>query len=67
VRSTVHDAFFLGYQVVVPEDCVAGTSPREQVSSLYDIGTHFGLISTAVVVGGALARGEVRHNRTGNG
>jgi len=45
VRSTVHDAFFHGYRVVVPEDCVAATGPREQESSLYDIGTHFGLVS----------------------
>jgi ureidoacrylate peracid hydrolase len=47
VRSTVHDAFFLGYEVIVPEDCVAATGPREQVSSLYDIATHFGLVSNA--------------------
>ena len=47
VRSTVHDAFFIGYKVVVPQDCVAATGPREQDSSLYDIGTHFGWISTA--------------------
>lgn len=47
VRSTVHDAFFLGYKVVVPQDCVAATGQREQDSSLYDIGTHFGWVSTA--------------------
>ncbi|MCY4191399.1 MAG: cysteine hydrolase [Rhodospirillaceae bacterium] len=52
VRSTVHDAFFHGYRVIVPENAVAATGPREQESSLYDIGTHFGLVSTsdAVVV-----------------
>ena len=50
VRSTVHDAFFLGYQVVVPTDCVAATGPREQDSSLYDIGTHFGVVSTSADV-----------------
>jgi ureidoacrylate peracid hydrolase len=44
VRSTVHDAFFLGYDVIVPSDCVAATSPREQESSLYDIDTHFGTV-----------------------
>lgn len=47
VRSTVHDAFFLGYKVVVPQDCVAATGQREQDSSLYDIGTHFGWVSIA--------------------
>jgi ureidoacrylate peracid hydrolase len=45
VRSTVHDGFFLGYEVVVPEDCCAATGPREQESSLYDIATHFGVVN----------------------
>lgn len=42
VRSTVHDAYFLGYEVFVPEDCVCATSDREQASTLYDIDTHYG-------------------------
>ena len=42
VRSTVHDAYFHGYDVFVPEDCVSATSDREQASTLYDIDTHFG-------------------------
>lgn len=54
VRSTVHDAFFLGYQVAVPEDTVAATSEREQASSLYDIGTHFGVVTTSTDVVAAL-------------
>jgi len=45
VRSTVHDAFFRGYDVIVPRDCVAATGEREQESSLYDIGTHFGEVA----------------------
>ena len=45
VRSTAHDAFFRGYDVVVVEDCVAATSDREQASSLYDIDTHFGRVA----------------------
>src|SRR3712207_4733086 len=40
VRSTVHDAFFNGYEIVVPRDCCAATGPREQESTLYDIATH---------------------------
>lgn len=44
VRSTTHDAFFLGYDVLVPEQCVAATSAREQASSLYDIDTHYGSV-----------------------
>lgn len=63
VRSTVHDAFFHGYQVVVPEDCVAATGPREQASSLYDIGTHFGIVSTAEAVATALSDGQPLVNR----
>lgn len=47
VRSTVHDAFFHGYRVIVPQDCCAATGPREQISSLYDISTHFGAVSDA--------------------
>ena len=65
VRSTVHDAFFLGYKVIVPEDCVAATGPREQDSSLYDIATHFGAVSDARSV----AAGLVEHglpSRTGS-
>ncbi|WP_371743508.1 cysteine hydrolase family protein [Pusillimonas noertemannii] len=58
VRSTVHDAFFLGYRVVVPQDCVAATGPREQASSLYDIATHFGVVSTADSTMAALSSGS---------
>lgn len=54
VRSTVHDAFFNGYEVVVPEDCCAATGPREQESSLYDIATHFGVVSRSGQVVDAL-------------
>lgn len=55
VRSTVHDAFFLGYRVFVPEDAVAATGPREQASSLYDIATHFGWVSDARTIARALS------------
>lgn len=55
VRSTVHDAFFNGYEVVVPQDCCAATGPREQESSLYDIATHFGTVSDADSVAASLA------------
>lgn len=46
VRSTVHDAFFRGYDVIVPIDCVAATSSREQESTLYDIDTHYGTVTS---------------------
>ncbi|AZO64230.1 cysteine hydrolase [Mesorhizobium mediterraneum] len=57
VRSTVHDAFFQGYEVVVPSDCCAATGPREQESSLYDIATHFGVVSDSASVVAALRDG----------
>ena len=44
VRSTVNDAFFLGYDVFVPEDCVMATSDQLQESHLYDIDTHYGTV-----------------------
>ena len=55
VRSTIHDAFFRGYEAVVPRDCVAATSPREQESSLYDIETHYGSVRSLSDVLAALA------------
>ncbi len=63
VRSTVHDAFFHGYNVVVPEDCCAATGAREQASSLYDIGTHFGTVSDAASVAAALLQGTPIRNK----
>ncbi len=57
VRSTVHDAFFHGYSVIVPKDCCAATGPREQESSLYDISTHFGIVSDAEGVVASITTG----------
>jgi ureidoacrylate peracid hydrolase len=57
VRSTVHDAFFHGYSVIVPKDCCAATGPREQESSLYDISTHFGIVSDAQGVVASITTG----------
>jgi ureidoacrylate peracid hydrolase len=62
VRSTVHDAFFNGYEVVVPRDCCAATGPREQESSLYDIATHFGIVSDSAAVVAAFASGAAIEN-----
>ncbi|KAA3646708.1 MAG: cysteine hydrolase [Chloroflexi bacterium] len=44
VRSTVNDAFFLGYDVYVPHEGVMATSPQLQESHLYDIDTHYGTV-----------------------
>ena len=57
VRSTVHDGFFQGYEIVVPRDACAATGPREQESSLYDIATHFGVVSDAATVARSLREG----------
>lgn len=57
VRSTVHDAFFRGYRVFVPEDCCAATAEREQASSLYDIATHFGTVTRSAEVIAAVTAG----------
>ena len=52
VRSTVHDAFYNGYQVVVAEDACRATGDREMESTLYDIATHYGdVASTDDVIG----------------
>lgn len=50
VRATAHDAFFLGYDVVVPEDAVGAMSSVEQLASLYDIATHFGWVTDTAKV-----------------
>ncbi|MEZ5926492.1 MAG: isochorismatase family cysteine hydrolase [Hyphomicrobiaceae bacterium] len=63
VRSTVHDAFFNGYEVVVPRDCCAATGPREHESTLYDIATHFGVVSDAMTVAHALRTGGAVENQ----
>ncbi|CZT36897.1 cysteine hydrolase family protein [Rhizobium sp. 9140] len=62
VRSTVHDAFFNGYEVVVPADACAATGPREQESSLYDIATHFGIVSDTQSVVAAFSKGATLTN-----
>ena len=62
VRSTVHDAFFQGYDVVVPHDACAATGPREHASTLYDIATHFGTVSDSGSVARALSTGDAIQN-----
>ncbi len=63
VRSTVHDAFFLGYEAVVPRDCCAATGPREQESTLYDVSTHFGIVTDAESVVAAFSFGRKIENQ----
>ncbi|WP_223477375.1 cysteine hydrolase family protein [Oricola indica] len=63
VRSTVHDAFFQGYDVVVPHDACAATGPREHVSTLYDIATHFGTVAETDTVIEGLSSGKTILNQ----
>jgi len=67
VRSTVHDGFFLGYDCVVPHDACAGTSAREHVSTLYDIATHFGIVSDTRSVVNGLQNGSEIDNQVFEG
>jgi ureidoacrylate peracid hydrolase len=60
VRSTVNDAFFRGYDVLVPRDGVAATGQREQEASLYDIDTHYGTVCALADVLARLAPSAVR-------
>ena len=46
VRSTIHDAFFNGYDVWLARDASMATGPREEASTVYDIQTHFGEVLT---------------------
>ena len=50
VASTCSDAFFRGYNVIVPEDCVRATAQREQDSTLWDIATHFGTVTNSETI-----------------
>lgn len=50
VRSTAHDAFFHGYDVVIARDACMATGPREEASSLYDLATHYATISDVEAV-----------------
>jgi len=54
VRSTVHDAFFLRYKVLVPEDLVMATSPQAQAVTLYDSDTHYGDVTNLADLRAAL-------------
>lgn len=62
VRATAHDSFFLGYDTVVPGDCVGAMSVIEQQATLYDIATHFGWVTDAPTVVQALTRGAAIRN-----
>ena len=62
VRATAHDAFFLGYDTVVPRDCVGAMSVIEQQATLYDIATHFGWVTDAPTVVQSLTTGAAIHN-----
>jgi ureidoacrylate peracid hydrolase len=59
VRSTVHDAFFRGYDAIVPRETCAGSAEREHESSLWDIDTHYGTVCDLDEVLGVLEADRV--------
>ena len=59
VRSTVNDAYFLQYDVIVPRDCVMATSPQAQEVHLYDIDTHYGTVTNLETVLDVLTQAKV--------
>ncbi|MEX1080140.1 MAG: isochorismatase family cysteine hydrolase [Homoserinimonas sp.] len=50
VRSTVHDAFFNGYDVWFARDASQATGQREEESTVHDIQGHFGEVLTVADV-----------------
>lgn len=50
VRSTVHDAFFLGYRVFVPEDCCQGSSKAIHEATMWDIDHYYGYVSDSATI-----------------
>lgn len=67
VRSTVHDAFFLGYDVWVIRDACQATGPREEASTLFDICTHFGTVLTLADALGAWTEDGQVSRESGSG
>ena len=61
-RATAHDAFFRGYNVIVPADAVGAMSSLEQVASLFEISTYFGWVSDTCGVVRALETGTPINN-----
>jgi ureidoacrylate peracid hydrolase len=44
VRATIQDAFQLGYEVFVPENCVSASSDTDQQVNLRNINSYFGRV-----------------------
>ena len=56
VRSTVHDAFFLGYRVFVPADCCQGSSKAIHDAALWDIDHYYGYVTDSATAIRLLSR-----------
>lgn len=63
VRATAQDAQQLGYRVVVPRECVAGTSEAQHEAALRNIEYVFGYVVSLALVQTLLRAGE--HPRQG--
>lgn len=54
VESTIRDAYFRDYDVVVPSDCVASTFPDLQAATLKNVEIYFGRVTDCDGIEGAL-------------
>jgi ureidoacrylate peracid hydrolase len=47
VEKTARHGYIKGYHIVLFEDCSAATTPSEHASGVFNIGTYFGVVTTA--------------------
>jgi len=59
IRATVHDAYYLNYNVVVVEDCVATNDELVNKVHLTDIRKYFGLVMKTDELFNSLDGGEL--------
>lgn len=59
IRSSVHDAYYLNYNVIVPEDCVATNSDVVNKVHLTDIHKYYGTVMTSEQIMKKLDGGEL--------
>lgn len=59
IRSTVHDAYFLNYKVIVPKNCVATNSDVVNEVHLTDINKYYGSVLTEEELFNKLDGGEL--------
>jgi nicotinamidase-related amidase len=59
VMTTLQDAMFLGYDVVLVEDCAATTSPEYCMrATLYNVKLLFGFVTASEAIARAIAEAK---------